>query len=200
MKFNKQSRILLLSMTLGDGHVDKYGQLNLLHSDKQLEYLKWKKELLYKAGITTCGIKKKVNNKKYIAYYCSTKVYTFNKVLRRIMYKSRKCLGNMKLLNKLKALHIAIWYMDDGSISSPKKDDGSLRASNLFLHTNVPLEENLIICEYFLKSWGIKFKPIKKGNYYIIYTSTKGARQFIDIVKPYVNEIPCMRYKLIVKM
>jgi hypothetical protein len=38
-KITKNSRHLFLSMVLGDGHLDKYGQLNLLHSDKQLEYL-----------------------------------------------------------------------------------------------------------------------------------------------------------------
>lgn len=199
MKITKQSRILLLAMTLGDGHVDKYGQLNLLHSDKQLEYLEWKKKLLNKNGIVTSNIKYRVNNKRYKAYYCSTKVYMFNKLLRRVMYKPTKQLGNLKLLNRLKALHIAIWYMDDGSINNPKKTDGSIRASNLYLHTNVSREENLIIIDYFLNRWNIKFTLAKKGNNYIIYTSTKGARQFIELVKPYVEQVKCLHYKLIVK-
>ena len=39
-KITKDSRILFYSMVLGDGHLDKYGQLNLRHSIKQEEYLR----------------------------------------------------------------------------------------------------------------------------------------------------------------
>lgn len=39
IKKTKQSRNLFLSMCYGDGHLDKYGQLNIQHCAAQLDYL-----------------------------------------------------------------------------------------------------------------------------------------------------------------
>lgn len=185
-------------MILGDGHLDKYGQLNLLHSDKQLEYLKWKVKLLKKHGIKVSPIKKKINNKKYIAYYASTKVYNFSKLYRKILYIPKKTFP-LKQLEKLTPLHIAIWYMDDGSLQTLRNKDGYVRGNTLSLNTNISKEENQVIIDLFKRKWNINFKQRKKGKYYILECHTKEARKFIKLIYNFVYRVPCMRYKLNVK-
>lgn len=147
-KVKKESRYLFLSMCLGDGHLDKYGQLNIQHCKDQLDFLTWKRKLLMQSGIK-CGEIKFLTSNGFPAYKFSTKVYNFSKLYRKILYRPKKIIGNIKQLNKLTALHISIWYMDDGSLTQLKNKDGYIRGNTLRIHTNVSKEENQIIIDYF---------------------------------------------------
>jgi hypothetical protein len=94
-------------MVIGDGHLDKYGNLNILHSEKQLEYLEWKRNLLKKLGYKVSPIKQKINNKKYIAYYFSVGASRYTKLYRKILYRPKKTI-TPKILKKFDPLHLAI--------------------------------------------------------------------------------------------
>ena len=48
------------------------------------------------------------------------------------------------MLNRLNALGIAIWYMDDGGLSQ-KKRNGVVHANELMLNTGLSKENNQII-------------------------------------------------------
>lgn len=194
-KKTKQSRVLFLGMVLGDGHLDKYGQLNIQHSEKQIDYLIWKHKLLRKHGISCTEIKPIISN-GFLAYKFSTRVYDFAKMFRNVLYKPKKTLGILKQLNKLSALELAIWYMDDGSLTKLKNKDGYVRGCTLRLHTNVSKEENQVIIDFFKKKWNVSFTQNKKGNFYELVMHTKEARKFIQIVEPYVRRVPCMHYKI----
>ena len=104
--------------------------------------------MLKKHGIKVSPIKRKVNNTNYVAYYASTKVYNFSKLYRKILYTPIKSYP-LKQLLKLTPLHIAIWYMDDGSLQTLKNKDGYIRGNTLTLHTNISKEENQVIIDYF---------------------------------------------------
>ena len=65
----------------------------------------------------------------------------FAKVLRRVFYKPKKILGNRKLLNRLDALGVAIWYMDDGHINIRKSKEGKIHGFYIKLATCLPKEE-----------------------------------------------------------
>jgi hypothetical protein len=66
------------------------------------------------------------------------------------MYRPHKVITNRKLLNRINALGLAIWYMDDGSISKKKRSDGTIRGITVAIHTCFPtIEEALYICNYF---------------------------------------------------
>lgn len=197
-KIKKDSRILLLGMCLGDGHLDKYGQLNILHSTKQEDYVIWKHKLLRSYGLSTNEVKK-VNNNGFPAVKFSTNVTKYSKLLRAILYRPKKTYP-LKQLNKLTPLELAIWFMDDGGLSNAKCPyTGGIRATNLILHTNISKEENEVIISYFEDKWKVKFKLAKKGNYYTLRANTVEARKFIRIVEPYVRRVPSMAHKLNVK-
>lgn len=197
MKITKESRNLALSMIIGDGYLNRKGFISIRHGKNQKEYLEWKDKLLNKHGITTTGVYK-INNNGYEGYELRTHIHRFLKLYRRVLYKHGKNIANRKLLNKLTPLGIAIWYMDDGSLSNQKRN-GKVHRSLLTISTCISKEENQIIIDYFKQTWGIKFGQRKMKNSYALVCSTKEARKFIELVRPYVEQVECMRYKLNVK-
>lgn len=199
MKFNKNSRNAILSILLGDGYLSKSGSCSVLHSEKQLDYLKWKRNFLIKNGVE-CGEIKYKNNNGFPAYTLYVNVTRWGKLLRKILYPSGvKNISQRKLLDRLTPEHIAIWYMDDGSLSNRKGSDGNIKSSVLTLCTCTTRENNQIIIDYFKEVWGISFGQRKMNNSYVLICGTREARKFIKIVEKYVSQIPSMAYKLNVK-
>jgi len=197
-KITKKSRDLFYAMIIGDGHLDKYGQLNIRHCERQEGYVRWKHKVLKKHNISVSRIRTYKSNGT-TQYGFSTKVYKFSKLFRKILYTPKKTVGIRKQLNRLTPLGIAIWYMDDGSLTTLKNKDGYVRGSALRIHTNLSKEENQVIIDYFQEIWNIKFKQNKKNSYYELVMHTKEARKFLQIVEPYVRRVSCMHHKLKIK-
>ena len=126
-KITKESRNLLIGMLLGDGTISNNYVFKIAHCAEQKDYLEWKIKQLGEAGIRNNGIKSYIKTKGFNTgvpvYYTQLNIIPFIKVLRKVFYKEKKILGNRKLLNRLDAKGIAIWYMDDGHINI-RKDKG----------------------------------------------------------------------------
>ena len=199
-KFNKDSRNLLISMLLGDGTISNNNVFKLSHGYKQKEYLEWKIKLLNDHGIKNNGLKEYVSTKGYntgdVVYYTQLSVIPFIKLLRRIIYKPKKNYSNRKLLNRLDALGLAIWYMDDGHINIRKTKD-KIHGFYIKIATCLSKEENQIIIDYFKEVWNINFYHFKEGkNTYSLCCGTKEGLKFIEIIKPYITDCPSMLYKI----
>lgn len=198
MKIKKSSRDLLLSVSIGDGYIDKSGGVKILHSLAQKEYLEWKHRLLKGAGYSVSEIKYK-DNSGYPAYSFRVNGSNFGKHLRKVLYSSgKKNYYSGKLLNRLNELHLAIWYMDDGGLSQ-KKRNGVITANDLMLNTHTTKENNQVLIDYFSEVWGIKFTQVKNKGSYRLRCGTKQARKFLDLVRPYVSQLECMSHKLNIK-
>ena len=199
-KFNKESRNLLISMLLGDGTISNNYVFKLSHGYKQKEYLEWKINLLNEYGIKNNGLKEYVSTKGYntgdIVYYSQLSVIPFIKLLRRIIYKPKKNYSNRKILNRLNALGIAIWYMDDGHINIRKTND-KIHGFYIKIATCLSKENNQIIIDYFKEVWNISFYQFKEGkDTYSLCCGTQEGIKFIEIVKPYIESCPSMIYKI----
>ncbi len=82
--------------------------------------------------------------------------------------------------------------MDDGHINH-RKDVGIY----IRIATCLPKEECQILIDYFKEVWDIHFYTFSEGkNTYSLCCGTAQAIKFIDLVKPYVMEVPCMKYKV----
>ena len=202
-KFNKDSRNLLIAMLLGDGTISNNYVFKLAHSEKQKEYLEWKVKQLNEHGIRNNGVKSYIKTKDYgtstIVYYTQLNIVPFIKVLRRVVYKNKKIIGNRKLLNRLTPMGIAIWYMDDGHINIRKSKDGRIHGFYIKISTCEPKEEVQTIINYFKEVWNIKFYLFHEGKQkdsYSICCGTKEGIKFIELIKPYVQQIPSMQYKI----
>lgn len=203
-KKNKQSRNLLIAMLLGDGTISNNSVFKMAHGEDQLEYLQWKIKQLNNVGIRNCGIKQYIVTSGYNTgkqcVYTQLNILPFIKVLRRIMYRPKKVINNIKILNRLDAKGIAIWYMDDGHINL-QFTGSKLKCFYVRLSTCQSKENNQIIIDYFKNTWNISFYQFPEGkNTYSLCCGTKEAKKFIKIVKPYILEIPSMWYKIRNKM
>ena len=201
-KITKESRNLLIALLLGDGTISNNNVFKLSHCKEQRDYLEWKIEQLKEAGLRNNGLKEYVSVKGYNigkkVYYTQLNIIPFIKVLRRVFYKPYKKLGNRKLLNRLDAKGIAIWYMDDGHINY-RKTNGKVHGFYIKIATCIPKEELQIIIDYFKEVWDIEFYMFhegKKENSYSLCCGTKEGIKFINIVKPYVEQVPSMIHKI----
>ena len=201
-KINKESRNLLIGMLLGDGTISNNNVFKIAHAESQKDYLEWKIKQLNNCGIRNNGVKSYIKTKGYNigvpVYYTQLNIIPFIKVLRRVCYKGKKIIGNRKLLNRLSPKEIAIWYMDDGHINI-RKDKGRPCGFYVRISTCEPKEEVQIIIDYFKEVWGINFYMFhegKKEDSYSLCCGTKEGLKFIELVKPYVSEVPSMIHKI----
>lgn len=190
MKITKRSRHLVLFMAIGDGHI-KNGCLHIRHSKEQKEYLEWKKKLLNKNGITTTPIVE-IDNE---VYTFRTYSHEFIRLYYRILYNKGKNISDIKILKKINPIGLAILYMDRGGLTFKKKN-GRITGCYLTINTYLSKENNQIIIDYFRDEWNINFNQIKSGKFYKLRCGTKETEKFIDIVKPYLVEVSCMKHKL----
>ena len=202
-KITKESRNLLIALLLGDGTICNNNVFKLAHAEQQKDYLEWKIKQLNDAGIRNSGLKTYIKTCGYNTgvnvYYTQLNIIPFIKVLRRIFYKPKKVLGNRKLLNRLDARGIAIWYMDDGHINIRKDKDGRPMGFYIKIATCLPKEQIQIIIDYFKEVWDINFYMLhegKKEDSFSLCCGTKDGLKFIDIVKKYVLQVPSMVHKI----
>lgn len=201
-KITKESRNLLIGLLLGDGTISNNNVFKLAHCEQQLDYLEWKIKQLNNSGLRNNGVKEYIStngfNKGKKVYYTQLNIIPFVKVLRRVVYKPTKKLGNRKLLNRLSAREIAIWYMDDGCINY-RKTNNKIHGFYIRIATCIPKEELQIVIDYFKEVWNIQFYMFHEGrkeNSYSLCCGTKEGIKFINIVKSYVEQIPSMIHKI----
>ena len=202
-KITKESRNLLIALLLGDGTICNNNVFKLAHAQQQKDYLEWKIKQLNDAGIRNNGLKTYVKTCGYNTgvnvYYTQLNIIPFIKVLRRIFYKPKKVLGNRKLLNRLDARGIAIWYMDDGHINIRKDKDGRPMGFYIKIAICLPKNELQIIIDYFKEVWDINFYMFhegKKEDSFSLCCGTKEGLKFINIIKKYVLQVPSMVHKI----
>ena len=195
MTITKEARDIVIGMSIGDGYLQN-GRLVVLQCEAQKAYVEWKARILRNVGINTSDIEKKDNN-GFAAYKFKTGRYDFIRTLEKQLYTPKKTISR-KLLNRLTPLTIAIWYMDDGGLSKKKKN-GIIHANDLMINTGLQKEQNQIIIEYFAEVWDIRFTQVKNHNVYRLRCGTHEARKFIDIVRPYVEQVGCFNHKIDIK-
>ena len=202
-KITKESRNLLIALLLGDGTIQSNNVFKLAHAESQKDYLEWKIKQLNNAGIRNNGVKSYIKKCGYNAgvpvYYTQLNIIPFIKVLRRVFYKPIKTIGNRKLLNRLDEKGIAIWYMDDGHINIRKDKSGRVMGFYIKIATCLPKDELQIIIDYFKEVWDIQFYMFhegKKEDSYSLCCGTIEGIKFINIIKPYVSQVPSMIHKI----
>lgn len=202
-KITKESRNLLIGMLLGDGTISNNYVFKIAHCEEQKDYLEWKVKQLKDNGIRNNGIKYYIKTKGFNigvpVYYTQLNIIPFIKVLRRVVYKYKKIIGNRKLLNRLSAREIAIWYMDDGHLNIRKDKNGRPMGFYIKISTCEPKEEVQTIIDFFKEQWNINFYMFhegKKEDSYSLCCGTKEGLKFIEIVKPYVSQVPSMIHKI----
>lgn len=199
---SKEQKRLLISLLIGDGTISSNYVFKLSHSVDQREYLEWKVGLLNKLGIKNNGIKEYTSSCGYNTgkgvLYSQMSVNSTIKALRRSVYIPKKTFTR-NLLDWLDEQGLAIWFMDDGfiNINESEQRHGSIQR-NIRISTCVDEETCNMIIQYFKERWNIEFRPFfEKSKLFSIATRTnEDSDRFIKIVKPYVEQVPSLLYKI----
>lgn len=200
--FSKEQKKLLIALLIGDGTISSNYVFKLAHSIEQKEYLEWKVSLLNKFGVKNNGIKEYVSSCGYNygkrVLYSQMSLHSTIKALRRSIYVPKKTITR-RLLNWLDELGLAIWYMDDGfiNINESEQRHGSIQR-NIRISTCVDKQTCDMMIDYFKERWGVEFRPfLEKSKLYSLTTRTNNdTDKFIEIVKPYVEQVPSLLYKI----
>lgn len=180
-------------MCIGDGHIrnNRPSHLCIRHCEKQKPFIEFKADILSKAigrHVNVCPF----NNSGYGAYRFEKSI-PYVRIIHKWLYKDGKKYYSRKVLDKLTPEAIAIWFMDDGSLTA-KKRDGRIHAYNLSISTYCSEEESDTIIDYFTEKWAIIFTKKRNKGKFSIRCGTKMARKFKKLVEEFI--IPSMYYKI----
>ena len=194
MKKSKKS--LLIACVLGDGYIAKSSNsksctLEIIHSNKQKEYIEWKADLLRKATGKKIPLKEKIVAKRTIIgketpellAYRITCTHKYFRVLRKWLYPNNKKKLSPKYIQYLDPLGLAIWYMDDGS---KEGTSGYLLCTHFFSNEDIEIIQNVLLFKF-----GINTSKHKDNAIYIMSDSKLA---FKNLIEPYIVE--SMKYKL----
>ena len=184
---SKTQKQVLLGSILGDGSLRKETnncRVSFTQGYKQLDYLKWKLELL---GDLVTG---KVREGK--SGYCDNKVYsTSTRIIKELnIYNVPEEEHVKRVLQNIDDLGVAVWFMDDGSNY----------CGSLTIHTeSFSYNSQLLFQQFFKEKYGLdthisKCTKNHKVYYFLVFTK-ESSKKLSSIIGQYVPEI--MRYKLV---
>ena len=200
-KLSKEQKSLLIGLLLGDGTISSNYVFKLSHSEAQREFLEWKIDLLNKFGFKNNGVKEYIStcgyNKGNKVLYSQMSLNPTIKALRRTVYTPKELITR-RLLNWLTPIGLAIWYMDDGCINVNTSKQRSSIQHTIKIATCVDLDTAQVIIDYFKEVWDVQFRPFKegKGTYSIASSTESDCAAFIQIIRPYIQQVPSLLYKI----
>ena len=192
-KLNKSQKSLLLGLLIGDGTITNHPDFKIDHSENQKEFLEWKMKLLDLENLKHSNIKEYIQKVGYNVGCTVVRLRVSTnptiKAMRRSIYKPNKIITR-NWLDWFTEREIAIWYMDDGCITSIQH--------TIKIATCTDLETTQMIINYFQERWNIKFRPFREGKntYSIASSSEVDCLKFVKIVKPYIEQVPSLLYKI----
>uniref|UniRef100_A0A6M3KD34 Putative homing endonuclease n=1 Tax=viral metagenome TaxID=1070528 RepID=A0A6M3KD34_9ZZZZ len=209
MNLNKNElKSAIIGMIIGDGSLQRFknksGEFSknvafqMTHCEKQYEYMLWKKDIL--ENISKCKIHpmqhKAPNGKECSGYHLygrANPIYT--KLYSRFHQYGKKSVDEY-LVKMITPLALAIMYMDDGCMGKGYKKYWTKETCYLCL-------DNFDYANLFLikKSLKIKFDldwniNRTSGKYYQLRLLNNNNEKFINLIRPYVEQVPSMMYKL----
>ena len=184
---------VIIGTVLGDasiykGKTDKYCKLQWQHGKEQLEYSKWKFNLILNLGANLKEYVRKTPNAKTGKYYkyniCFTRNNLYLNKYRELLYTNEKIITEETML-KYTNLSLAVHYMDDGFTDG--KD--YFISTDCFNKASLDIFTNSLYNKFNLKT------SINKSNKVRIKSESRHI--FESLIYFYIIQVPCMHYKLL---
>jgi recombination protein RecA len=193
-----EERQIIIGTLLGDGCVtltkQGRGMLNVTHTTKTEGYFYWKlrslPRLFFEDHVVrrSNGLKRGRATSSLSAYSIVRDELTS---MRALFYPKGIKLVPSRIASDLTALSIAVWYMDDGSLSTRGNSHRIILATNAFDDSSI---RRLILS---LKRHGVTAKAMRFGHagQKVIYIGKRSnISRFADLVRPFIHSD--MAYKL----
>ncbi|MGN6605397.1 MAG: intein-containing recombinase RecA [Jatrophihabitans sp.] len=200
-RLSAQQWQVVLGSLLGDGNLspNRRGRngvrFRLGHGAKQRDYLDWKVSLL---GNIPCSRRE---NAKGAVFADFTPLPELGELQRAVYFGDGKKTIGWDYLKALTPLALAIWFMDDGSLSVRSKGlqartaGGSGRVEFCVEAMSEGSQARLV--EYLRDTHGftVSLRHAGARGKAVLTFDTASSRRFLDLVAPYVH--PSMGYKLL---
>jgi hypothetical protein len=206
---SNEDKKFIIACILGDGCINSriinntvQCRFMLRHSNKQFDYFIWKvnelKRILDKKQAKNSEYSYEDNSgRSKILSVRFERNHPYFKTLHKFIYPNNKKTFSKKVLNRLNAKGLAIWFMDDGSLYNAKYNNKYSKCTAR-LNTYLSKEENEIIIKYFMEKWNIRWVLEKEKQFYRLRCNTTEFRKFVEIIKDYI--VPSMFYKINIKV
>lgn len=188
ISLSNHAKSIILGSLLGDGYMRIYkgyknATFSIRHSDTQKEYLDWKNHFLGFGGVSgTISFSK--NTSCATVFQFQSHVSEELSTIHEVTHKQNKLKIQRTWLNHLTASSLAVWWFDDGSLTS-------LRRRGVFCTDGFDEKSCLILSKYLQKVWNVRVsvKPIvrKESNksYYRLWLCTSELKIFLKIIIPH---------------
>ncbi|KAA8675384.1 endonuclease [Clostridium sp. HV4-5-A1G] len=203
-KMNKIERNIIIGSLIGDGSLALYGRSrNAYYREhgcaKQIPYRKWKAERLKDLDFK---LLKSCKNPKL----CSPSSKTYTELYNMFYKGGKKTITSENILLLDHPIGLACLYMDDGSLvidSSKRGNDSIYIFPRISIYTlNFSKNENIILKDHINKIFNLhtKLKERKDGKHFLLEINKRNdIVKFINAVSPFIEEVPCMYYKIKLK-
>nr|AAA67801.1 site-specific DNA endonuclease I-CpaII [Lobochlamys segnis]ALO21061.1 putative LAGLIDADG homing endonuclease [Lobochlamys segnis] len=201
-------KALIAGTLLGDAHIQKRGdsyRLKIAHGLDHEELVVWKYNRLIRLCQTTQPPRVETYSTKLksgvlpqgVVFYTSSGKYlkeTYDLFYKQTADGRRVKTITQELIDSLPKhpLVLAAFFMDDGSVRS------DCYSGKIATPGFAGKEESQLLCNY-LHSWDVQANVVahkKANNQYYIGLPAKTFGRFINIIEPYVREVPALCYKL----
>lgn len=194
-RLNGDLESLIKGTLIGDGCIQnrdktKRSHMTVCHGENQHDYAKWKEKQLGDFIVSSSRTYESAydpHHPETTKYEIKTKSATiFDELAEKFYDKDGRTIPEDLSLDK-KA--IAVWFMDDGSVSFSDK-----QRPRATLHTQSYSEESIEILVRELNKNSIEAKSNEYGNGYVIEIGADDTEKLFDVIAPYVPS--CMTRKL----
>lgn len=173
---------ILYGSYLGDGCIqktvkDRY-RLRIIHCNEQKLYCEWKASMF---GITELEYIEKNGYSQKEAYRFSSKCFDMDNSLAN----NKKEIPDW-LINKIDERAIAIWFMDDGSLSKYTLKDGSVSCYATLHSNNFDYDNHIKLLNLF-KKYNIECIISKSRQYNYLRFDNKNTKALLNLIRNYIH-------------
>ena len=186
----ERQRELVIGSLLGDGYLEKRGKsvrFGFSQSGQRMFYVKWKYEQLcdlVDEPIKCYEYTDHRTGRKYSVCLFKTRAHPWFGELYPLFYRSGEKVIPPEIKRMLTPFTVAVWYMDDGSLS---------KGTPIF-NTQAYSVRDLFRLSSALRKFHLVANLNKDRGRYRLRILKKHATKFSELVKPYI--LPEFRYKL----
>lgn len=215
----------LLGSILADGSIQKqrksgkqktktnYAYLEISHTARNLDYLKFKQELLLKIEgmkVTLHPHNKVTENKTYYGYRLSTNTHPWLRELRDKIYdKNRIKILRKEEIESFTDLSLFLLYLDDGNLKC-RWDETRQKFREVrvkFCLNSFTLSELEVFIDWLKQKYDIDAKYYRDGirqstklpedRGYVVWMNTTNTKKFMDVIDKFYDLVPSMNYKFL---
>lgn len=195
---NIQLKDFMCGCLLGDGFLRKQYQnatFFAFNSNKRKEYLLWKKDTIEHNLDVELRYNEYVH-RIYNNYICriDSRTHKYFTKLYNIFYQNNKKIIPTDFVEKyFDKIGLAILYMDCGC-TSWRKQYGTIKMCEILIKS-FKKEDIEFLQRILIKKFNI-YSTISNNNVHRLRIYGNNAINIIEIIKPIVYKVPCMRYKV----